>query len=220
MNGAGSRRRDDAAAACRQKGAGHGRYAVCDPRAFGHQGVAPVPRRHELRQGVRPISISGPSGPTTRAPSSSGRSTSAINFIDTGEHLRLRHERGVHRRRPARARRTARSGGAGEQGLLQRGASEPRGHQPRDRRHPEAPWNRLPRPLHHPPLRLRHAHRGDHGGARRPGARRQGPRARRKRDVRLPAPQHAGGCRAERLDHVHEHAVPLQPALPARTSAR
>ena len=37
-----------------------------------------------------------------------------------------------------------------------------------------------------------------------------------ERNVRLPVPQPAACRRTERLDEVHEHAVPLQPALPRR----
>lgn len=48
------------------------------------------------------------------------------------------------------------------------------------------------------------------------GARGQGARSGGERDVRLPAPLHAGVRRAKRLDEIHQHAVPLQPALSRR----
>jgi len=40
------------------------------------------------------------------------------------------------------------------------------GHRARGRGLAQAPRHRLPGPLHHPPFRLRHPHRGDHGGPR------------------------------------------------------
>ena len=57
---------------------------------------------------------------------------------------------------------------------------------------PEAAGRRLCRPLPDPPLRLRHADRGDAGGAERRRARRQGPLHRRKLDVRLAVHEDAG----------------------------
>ena len=57
---------------------------------------------------------------------------------------------------------------------------------------PAAAGRRLCRPLPDPPLRLRHADRGDAGGAERRRARRQGPLHRRQLDVRVAVHEDAG----------------------------
>ena len=130
------------------------------------------------------------------------------------ELLQLWHERRVHRRRPAQSGHRSRERRAGQQGSLQRRRPFRRRHQTRDQRLAQALGHRLPRPLHHPPLRLRRSHGRDHGSAQRPGARGQGSRARRQRHVCLPAAQPADRRTRPRMDALYEHAVPLQPAVP------
>ena len=73
---------------------------------------------------------------------------------------------------------------------------------------------RLRRPVPDPPLGPRDADRGDHGGAARRGAQRQGPLHRRLHDVRLAVRQGAAHRRAPRLDPIRLDAEPLQPGLP------
>ena len=84
----------------------------------------------------------------------------------------------------------------------------------RDRRQPAAARHRLRRPLPDPSLGLRHADRGDAGGAARRREGRQGALHRRLVDVCLAVRQGAAPRRAARLDALRLDAEPLQPALP------
>ena len=163
---------------------------------------------------------SGRCARTSRAPSSSARSSSGINFFDTANVYSLGAERGDHRPRAARTspRREEVVIATKVYGPMRAGAERPRpvaqGDPARDRRQPEAPRHRLRRPLPDPPLGRRDAHRGDDGGAARRREGGQGALPRRLVDVRLAVRQGAARRRAERLDALRLDAEPLQPALP------
>ena len=171
------------------KETGHGIHPT---RHHGHHHSPAVHRGHELREGLPGLPPVG-HRPGRHPGGDRPRPGAGRQLHRHRQRLRLWHERGVHRRLAAQPGCQARGRGPGLQGLLQRGTPVTRGHRTRDRRDPEASGHRLPRPLHHPPLRLRHPDRGDHGGPRCPRALREGPGPGGIGHVRLPAAQHAGG---------------------------
>src|SRR5579863_5762024 len=181
------------------------------------QGLPHLPRHDELRQPGR-TSLASRRG-RRRADRQGGRRRRR-DVLRHRRHLLRRGDRADHR---PRARQAVRAPGrlrARLQGLLpdgrgtQRPRAVPQAHPVGHRRVAAAARHRLRGPVPDPPLGLRHADRGDHGGAARRGPVRQSPLYRGQQHVRLAVRQGAARGRTPRLDPVRLHAEPLQPAVP------
>ncbi len=147
-----------------------------------------------------------------------------INFFDTADV----YSRGVSEQivgKALRRFRQARRGGDRHQGAWRDGSeTEParalaQAHHGGDRRLAEAARHGLRRPLHHPPLRLRHADRGDDPGALRCGEGRQSALSRRVKHVVVAVREDADAAARAFSCAVRVDAELLQPGL-SRGGAR